>query len=852
MSILTALRRPRVPQTPIRQPAATAARGNLIAAPDGTWAYYALADFEHDGAVGEVRDHAILDVVARLVDLTGHRVWVRGTSQEWHGEDYIAACEARYPSPIPDKPGGRSREELLTYAAALPEGSGRGMSVIVLGVRFTTRTVAREHLHHILADVPPPPPLGKVADDRAAYQRVTNVVSRAGLGAVPVTEEALMWLADTSLALGHDTGTIPDTPPAFRPVEVESEPYAPTLAVHAITGQASRTRHVAIRHLGYMPGWDTHTRFPLFAWLNARRVEWVACWDIHDGDAVVPVAREWAKTARDTARHDTAHDVDTDEGVQAGIDRAREVIAEVQHGEEAEACRAWGRVMVAVAGDTRAEAVTAADDLVSDARRHQHAPLEADYGLDADRWLFVPGEPWGPLRGDVGHLRRWPVAMLAAAGIAVTGHAGDQVGVPLGGIAGSASTYVWDPHGGPAMGRPGTWVAIAEQGGGKSSLASLVCDWSYSNGVQTRVWDPAGKMGRLARMPHAVGDVIEYPLSTAGKPGMLMPHFLDLDPKRSFYEPGPEGEEEWQDAVAGTKAVRMDRAIDATLIALPYKLMIRDPDIEAIVTAAVQKVGGEYGTHSREIIDAIERESVRGKEIADLLRARAESTDGAMVFPDRDVSDTVLNRLTSDAVGVIITTPGLSVPEDPDRATWQREHHRAALIMTLGWQLAVRDAWATTDPTTVWVDELGILMAGGLSSVSTSLRRMAFDSRKVNLSAGFGCQTPDPIYAVGDNIDGLIGSTFVGRTSLGTGRACLPLLGVPEGYGWEQRVTHLPLGDRREFLVSGWQREPAQPRQVLIDQQWWHRDLIEAANTTPPVHEAVIPDRLRAVALTGS
>ena len=80
MSILTALRRPRVPQTPIRQPAATAARGNLIAAPDGTWAYYALADFEHDGAVGEVRDHAILDVVARLVDLTGHRVWVRGTS----------------------------------------------------------------------------------------------------------------------------------------------------------------------------------------------------------------------------------------------------------------------------------------------------------------------------------------------------------------------------------------------------------------------------------------------------------------------------------------------------------------------------------------------------------------------------------------------------------------------------------------------------------------------------------------------------------------------------------------------------------------------------------------------------
>lgn len=75
--------------------------------------------------------------------------------------------------------------------------------------------------------------------------------------------------------------------------------------------------------------------------------------------------------------------------------------------------------------------------------------------------------------------------------------------------------------------------------------------------------------------------------------GMLMPHFLDLDPKRAFYPPGPDGDEEWADAVAGVKAVRMDRAIDATLLALPYELVSTDASVRSLVEEAVTSVGGD-------------------------------------------------------------------------------------------------------------------------------------------------------------------------------------------------------------------------------------------------------------------
>lgn len=855
MSILTASRRLFTDQSSSRGPAALAGSGHLISAPDGTWAFFALADVEYEGASPEQRVDQVLDMVARLVDETGHRVWLAGTSQEWASQDHYDALRRRYPAPLPDRDGARTADDLLRAAAAYPEVVGGNDPLVVLGVRFTRRRVRREHLPMLFLEVPPAPPLGLVAEDRAAYRKCVANVTRIGLSAAPMSEAAVRWLGESRHALGHDNGYVEDvTAGAMHDgakVRVTAEPYSPTLAVTAIRGGTFTTRHVTIRHLGPTRSWDTDARWPLFGWMNARAVEWVACFDVHSGDMVAPVARGWAKIGRDRASHDKAHGVDIDEGTRAGIARTVEVVAETEHGDPEDATRVWGRVMVAISGDTQEECVAAADVFCSDAARYAKVPFEADFGMDADRWLFMPGEPWGEFRPGAGHLRRWTAKALAAAGPAVTGTGGDTVGIPLGPMAGSSSIYRWHPHGGPESDRPGTFGVVGEQGCGKSSLASLLCDWSASLGIATRVWDPASKMNRLTRMPHLRADAVEFPLTTAGKPGILMPHYLDLDPKRVFYPDGPDGDEEWEDAVAGTKAVRMDRAIDATMMMFPYALTSQDRDVNAIVEAAVAKVGGDYGTHSREIIDAVERESTRGRELAAMLRARAALPDGLMIFPATDVDDAVLDRITSDAALAVITTPGLTLPETTDRAAWTRDHHRAALICSLGWQLAVRDAWASQAPTTVWVDEMGVLMHG-VASIGASIKRASTDSRKVNLAAGFASQTGEAFRRIDPDVDGLMGTFFLGRTSTRTAAGVLPLMGLEPGNGWEQRASRLPVGgDRRAFIVSGLpvMRDGTavrQPREVVIDQGWWHPDLIEAARTTPPAHAATLPDRVRA------
>ena len=834
-----------------RVPAATAARANLVAAPDGTWACFVLGDCEHEGASGEERDSRIADLVARLVDLTHDRVWLRGTSQEWSAQDHYDALTVRYPNLLPDRVGARTADDMLRTAAVYPEAIGAAETVNVIAVRFTRRSIAREHLHYITAATPPAAPLGIIGEDRESYRRVAAVVARAGLVADPMSEAGVEWLCESSLTLGHDNGVVGDPtsedadPGTPARVSVAGDPYDPTLAVTAIRGSEFHTRHITLRHLDKVRPWDTNTRWPLFGWLNARAVEWVACFDVWSGDDVAPVAKKWAKVAREREKHDDVHGVPLDEGVTAAVDRSREIVAEVEHGDVEDATRVWGRVMVAISGDTREDCIAAATEFCSDASRYMKSPFVADFGMDADRWLFLPGEPWPKFeKKDAGHVLHWTAAALAACGPGVTGRAGDQVGFPLGPMAGSASVYRWHPHAGPESDQPGTFAIIGQQGCGKTSLAGGICDWTASLGIATRVFDPSGKMGRLAVTPHLRADATEFPLTTAGKPGILMPHYLDLDPKRSFYPDGPDGDEEWADAVAGTRAVRMDRAIDATMMLLPYALTSQDRDVLSIVEAAVAKVGGGYGTHSREIIDAIRGESQRGSEIAGLLETRAALPDGLLIFPDRDVSDAVLDRITADSALAVITTPGLVLPETSDRSAWTRENHRAALICTLGWQLAVRDAWASQDPTTVWVDELGVLM-DGVASIASGVKRASFDSRKVDLAIGFGAQTASPFHRIDPEVEGLIGTAFIGHTSSKvTARAALPLMGVEEGQGWEGRITGLPsTGDSRSFIVCGLD---GRPREVAIDQQWWHPDLVAAVNTTPPAHVATIPDRLRA------
>lgn len=838
-------------QTGTRRLATRYAHENLTVTSEGTWAWFDLDDVNWEGATSADRDNTIADTVQRLVDVLGHRVVLTHIPAPWNADDYMSAVRRKYPRPLPDRPGTRTREDLISAAAALPVALASGDPVIVLGVRFTTRRVEEDMLPLLLGPDPAPAPLGNLNTIRQELRRVTSVVARDGLNGGPLSEAGLAWVMQSCLELGHDPEPISSVRhhgplPSGDTVRHGMRPLASTVPVHVLRVDGVRTRHVCVRRVGQVRARDTDTVPPLFGWLTARRVPWTACFDVHSGESLVHAVKGRAKVARDTERHDRAHGVDSDEATVRGITRSKEILAEVTEGDDATAGRVWGVILVATSGETPQAAIDAMNVLASDTARHQKATLESGWGMDADTYRFVPGEPFGPLDGNTGSLRRWPLSMLAGLGPAVTGRAGDTSGLMLGAVAGSARPFIFDTHAGPRSDRPGTIFIVGEQGAAKTATAALMLDWDVANGIQASAWDPAGRMRELTRLPHLRSDAVEFPLTTAGRPGLLMPHFLDLDPVRRHYEPGPDGDGEWEDAMRGVRAIRMDRAIDATLMMLPDR-MSTDPDVLATVEAAVGKVGGAYGVHSREIIDAVEVESSFGRSIAERLRSRAMLSDGAMIFPDRDVDPSVLDRLGRDAALTVITTPGLSLPQSADPSRWTKAERRSLPILVLGWQLAARNIWASTDPTTFFADEMGVLM-GGFSSVRSSVLRMAYDSRKVDAAAVFAAQTPHPILEIDPDVDNLVGAAFLGRCHRRTAERALPLLGLEPGNGWEDRAPRLDTG---EFIVSGFDRVPApRPRQVRVDRAWWHPDLIAATDTTPGVREEVSTSPLRAGAHT--
>lgn len=842
----------------------TGGHRHLLAGPDGTSAFFALGDTPHTGQSAEQHEDTLRDVINALADLGGHRLWLRGTSQDWNVDAQLAALHERYPAPAhaPDLPyGARTRDDLLAASASAPAALNLGDPVIVAGVQLTRQRLARQHMARILSDDPIPPTLSDVADVRSTLRSVTSALSAEPLSAAPLAESAIRWLADTSLALGHDPDVIPDVTDNHAGYEgsrarvrrSHSRAFDPTLASTAITHDGRHsTRHLTVLHVEpTFEGRDSTEVVPLLAWLTSLRCEWVASFDVIPPENMVKVSRQVARRVRERVRHDHAHGIEPDQGVIGGDERARETVAEVEQGSVTAGTRVWGRIMVAISGDSEREVMERVDRFVADARRYARAPFTREAGMDADALLFVPGEPWPAInaRHNINVLR-WPLSTLAALGPGVTGRAGDPVGMYVGPVRDSPLPYLWHPHGGAESDGPNTWLVIARQGGGKSHLAGSICDFCASVGISTRIFDPSDRLTALTRTPHLRDSSVAIPLTGAVPAGILQPHFLDLDPSRAMFAAGEDGDREHRTALASVRALRMDRAIDAIHLLLPNRAIEGNPDAEAAIKRAVTRVGGEYGTDSREILAALKADpNPAAHDVRERLLAESQLAGGRLIFPDSDTDmDKLLRRMTGDALLTVITAPGIDMPQTSNRADWTASNRLAALIGSLGWQLAVRDAWSNTNPVTAWVDEMTALMEG-VSSVRSGMLRAFTDSRKVDLSIGVGSQTPGSVRAIDPNVENLVGTVFLGAVDRVTAAATLPLMGITEtGTGWADRAAALPYGPgatTRRMVVSGWDRRVAE---VTVDRSHMHPDLLRALDTTPPHKRVTIRDRVRAEA----
>lgn len=829
-----------------------AAHRHLALAPDGTWAFFVMSTVDWLHKTPEQRDAIIASQTHRWADLAGCRVWLRGTGAPFDYEawaervarehpqvDGIAPGGGRRRKRLADKPNARSFDDLLVAGQALALGLAARKSAVVLGVRFTTDKMTEHDLPDLLSKTELGDSRGLAEAARRKLATVTTAVTRDGFRAQPLAPKALEWLIHSSLGMGSDVPPVMLTAtakeswdatkmPGFTAgVYATSSPYGLTTRLRTVRRSQIVDKHVAVLHADVIGDRDPQRGgiMPLLAWAQSldQPVEWVAVFDVANGRTLKREAEYDRRKAINIAKHHLEHEDDPPAHIRQGIDRARQVEDEVTVGDRATACRMTGVLLFAVVGNTAEAACAEAEALTVTAAEQQSMALYHDFGQRESYRSFTPCEPVRM----TGHMTRWPAYFAGGAVPNASTSGGDPTGFPVGNIAGGHDLFLFDTHGGPARNRSGMALFVCDQGGGKSTAAGALADWTTNLGIPTICLDPSGPWARLTQMPHLKGDARHLDVSGMS-PGAFAPSTLIADPPLASFDTTAE----WQAACGDAGRERMDLIIDTLRDLLPYELVSgRDSGrLMASIETAVAKTGGEYGTNPWEYVDALARQGELGKEAAGILTAKAALKDGALIFPPRhrDVDDTAAARMLTSAMLTVVTMRDLVLPPKgaTDRASWTRAQLASVPILNLGARFATRAVYQDRDPKAVFFDEMAVSTNGG-GSFATFCNRLSADSRKWNVFAAILAQNPATILGLDANIGNLAGSAWIGRMGdPGAARDALDLLRLPADSGYDMSILRLEQG---EFLVRSWTGEV---RRVVVDRSWWNQDLLDALDTT--------------------
>ncbi|MGL5852603.1 MAG: hypothetical protein ACRCZD_17630, partial [Phycicoccus sp.] len=691
---------------------------NLVAADDGVWAFYVLEPVDWLNQDADTRRGIMSVFTQRLTELTGMRLWIRGTSSPFpHAEWARALDEATAARRLPDPEEGRTFGDFLEGAQRYLIGTGASRYGVPVGVRFSTHKVDKpENLALVAGREPIEGRLGVLEEARRALVRVNQAMTRNGF-ARPISTKALGWLVHASLGLGAPApaayfgrrcGFDPAEVGGFTgPVVATARPYAPTTVVHAIRNSRRHTSHVAVLNVESMAARteDTVLRAVL-PWMYYPQtldfpVETCAVFDVYDGEDLTRTAEDAQLRAQNIAAHHAEHG-SVPPSIARAVARAEVVADEVASAHRDVSARVIGVVMFAVTGADEEECLDRADTLTAEVARNQKITLAHAYSQWHLYRSFTPCEP--PVMS--GYVTQMPVATLAAAVPHASSAAGDAVGFPLGQIAGTSEVFVLDTHAGPRKNKPGLVLVTTDLGGGKSTLLGSLMDYETTIGHQAVVFDPSWPLGRLTELPHLTRDSRLVSLA-AVTPGMMVPSLLIPEPRAATYESA----EEYQAAVADAKQERRELLLDAAVMLLPYRMVQADAtgELVARLEDATSEVGGHYGADPWTLVDALNRQpGDTGKVIAARLVAAAERRLGAPIFPQRgrDVDDGLLNGLFDNTL-TVITMRGMELPPKSAGADLSQltEAQRASRpILHLGARLATRAIYAP-GPSAVAIDE---------------------------------------------------------------------------------------------------------------------------------------------------
>jgi hypothetical protein len=785
--------------------------GHLTRTATQVMAWYRLAPQAWSFRSDSQRELLIHQIASQFGELQGRWLHLRVTTRPYPVHMWAEAFDHNALGRPPDVAGALGWDGFLEGEQRHLMGLSMSDKEVFLGVEVSGRgTLDRwmERSAPVLGRLIPGAVEAELNALHSQVRHIDDLVAGTGLDAVPALADDIAWLMHRSCSLGLPAprslaGTFGASGAGARwetedlaaftdGVELQQEPYAPTVRVVGRLRNQTVTRHVAVLSIGLMDGlripevddpWMQHSDRLSFP------VEWSARMYIRRPEEVTGELQRQMGKVRSQIRHYTHdHDLDPPMSLARQADRVLEIEDELSGGLTQSNTRLYGWWRVAVSGRDENEAVSRAQQLLEVYRPKvsiEHPEAQYRYARE-----FIPGEPLA----STAYRRRGSVTWAAAGVPAATAAVGDRRGIMLGETCTATRRPVaWDPWMAQEVRRAsGLTAVVGGLGSGKSFLTGLIVYKSLRAGAQWTVLDPSGPLARLAELPELAPFSRHINLLRAD-PGILNPYRVVAEPKMEHFLEEEDAERAWRRERSLAAATRRRLVLDVLTGLLPFDVA-RLPHTRIVLLRAVREVGGAPDRHPGQVIETLRRHARDGEDhsgvVADFLDERRELPQAALLFPDETRDDPWHAgreyRLT------VLTMQGMTLPRPGSpREEWTDGEQLAVELLNLASWLTQRTIYDADRNLRkgVALDESHFL-----SQVPTGkvlIDRLARDSRKFNVRALFASQLAGDLLRV-SGFASLVNAVFVGRTDDDEAQAeALRLLRVPTGVGYEAMLATL-------------------------------------------------------------
>ncbi|WP_252437185.1 ATP-binding protein [Pseudonocardia humida] len=782
--------------------------GHLTRTGTQVMAWYRLAAQAWSFRSDTQREVLIRQIAAQLGELQGRWLHLRVTTRPYPVHMWAESFDHNALGRMPDVAGALGWDAFLEGEQRHLMGLSMSDKEVFLGVEVSGRNALDRWVDMaapVLGRIAPAAVRAELAALASEVGHIDALVAGSGLDAVPATADDIGWLMHRSCALGLPAPRTLSVAPGgvtrwdtedlaqfTDGVEMDQEPYAPTVRVVGRIRSQTVARNVAVLSVGLMEGlripeiddpWMQHSdRLPF-------PVEWSARIYVRRPEEVTGELQRQMGKVRSQIRHYTHdHDLDPPMSLARQADRVLEIEDELTSGLTQLNSRLYGWWRIAVSGKDEAEAISRAQQVLDVYRpKVQIEHPEAQYSYARE---FIPGEPLA----STAYRRRGSVTWAAAAVPAATASVGDRRGIMIGETCTATRRPVaWDPWLAQEVRRAsGLTAIVGGLGSGKSFLTGLVVYKTLRAGARWTVLDPSGPLAELTRLPELAPFSRHINLLRA-EPGILNPYRVVAEPRPEHFADEEDAERAWRRERSLAGATRRRLVLDVMSGLLPYDVA-RLPHTRIVLLRAVREVGGASDRHPGMVIDALRRHAREGEDhagvVADFLDERRELPQAALLFPDTSRHDPW--QADRDYRLTVLTMQGMTLPRPGSpREEWTDGESLAVELLNLASWLTQRTIYDADRNTRkgVALDETHFL-----SQVPTGkvlIDRLARDSRKFNVRALFASQLAGDLLRV-SGFASLVNAVFVGRTDDGEAQNdALRLLKVPIGVGYEQMLGTL-------------------------------------------------------------